>query len=130
MFEITDFGSSEKSNKNKLAALMKKNDLGFGSRKIFYSLVIFECRYWTMIEATLSLCPRRPEVQTADVIRVDVQCEAAPTQPEATASLTSSQVLRCTVLYCAVLYCAVLYCTALYCTVLYLCGKLDAPAVD
>ena len=86
---------------------MKKNDLGFGSRKIFYSLVIFECRYWTMIEATLSLCPRRPEVQTADVIRVDVQCEAAPTQPEAAASLTSSQVLRCTVLYCTVLYCTV-----------------------
>ena len=109
MFEITDFGSSEKSNKNKLAALMKKNDLGFGSRKIFYSLVIFECRYWTMIEATLSLCPRRPEVQTADVIRVDVQCEAAPSQPEAAASLTSSQVLRCTVLYCAVLNCIVLY---------------------
>ena len=47
VFEITDFGSSEKSNKNKLAALMKKNDLGLGSRKIFYSLVIFECRYWT-----------------------------------------------------------------------------------
>ena len=53
--------------------------------------------------------PARPEVQTADVIRVDVQCEAAPSQPEAAASLTSSQVLYCTVLYCIVLYCTALY---------------------
>ena len=65
MFEITDFGSSEKSNKNKLAALMKKNDLGFGSRKIFYSLVIFECRYWTMIDRGHPQ-PLSPQARGAD----------------------------------------------------------------
>ena len=47
VFEIVDFGNSEKSNKNKLAALVKKNkvDGGIGGfRRVFYSLVVFECK--------------------------------------------------------------------------------------
>ena len=47
VFEIVDFGNSEKNNKNKLAALINKTKtegpLG-GCRKVLYSLVVFECK--------------------------------------------------------------------------------------
>ena len=47
VYEIVDYGNSEKNNKNKLAALINKTkaegSLG-GCRKVFYSLVVFECK--------------------------------------------------------------------------------------
>ena len=48
-------------------------------KKVFYSLVVFHCR---------------PDLQTANVIRVDVQAEVTPSLPDSSSGLANIQMIR------------------------------------
>ena len=50
-----------------------------GPKKVFYSLVVFDCRI---------------DLQTANVIRVDVQSEVTPNLPDSSAGLSNVQMNR------------------------------------
>ena len=51
--------------------------MSHGHKKVFYSLVVFDCRL---------------DLQTANVIRVDVHCEVTPSTPETSAGERMSTV--------------------------------------